>query len=60
MAGAAGAFASYYHEIIAQELDSIAESIRKSPHLNGHFATRLNELAKQMRDDLRLVVLTAN
>jgi hypothetical protein len=47
-----------YYEGLADELETIAESIRKNPQLNHHFAERLKEMAQQMRDDLRLIQLT--
>jgi hypothetical protein len=47
---------SYYDEL-AKELESIADALCKSPNLNQHFAGRLKELAKQVRDDARLMRL---
>ncbi|HYM18842.1 MAG TPA: hypothetical protein VEU06_09785 [Micropepsaceae bacterium] len=48
---------SSYYTGIADELDSIAEAVRKHPHLHHHFAGRLNELAVQLRQDLVLLRL---
>lgn len=47
-----------YYEGLADELETIAESIRKNPQLNHHFAERLKQMARQMREDLELVRLT--
>ena len=47
-----------YYEGFADELETIAEAIRKNPHLNHHFADRLMEMAQQMREDLELIRLT--
>lgn len=47
-----------YYESLADELDTIAASIRKNPHLNHHFAERLHQMAQQMREDLKLIQLT--
>jgi hypothetical protein len=46
-----------YYEGIAEELESIADAVAKNPKLCGHFAGRLNELAKQLRDDTKLMAL---
>ena len=47
---------SYYDEL-AKELESIADALCTNPNLNQHFASRLKELAKQVRDDSRLMRL---
>jgi len=44
-----------YYEGLADELDRLAHAIRKNPHLTDHFASRLLELANQMRQDVRLM-----
>ena len=44
-----------FYEGIADELDLLAQSVRKHPNLNGHFAERLHELAQQLREDLGVV-----
>jgi alpha/beta superfamily hydrolase len=36
---------------MTKELEEIAETIKKNPDMNHHFAERLALLAKQMRDD---------
>ncbi len=46
-----------YYEGLADELDTIAEAVRKNPKLNDHFAGRLSDLARQLRDDLKLMRL---
>ena len=46
-----------YYEGIAEELESIAVAVTNNPKLSGHFAGRLNEIAKQLRDDTKLMRL---
>jgi len=48
-----------YYEGLADELDSIAAAVTKNPKLSSHFAGRLNEIAKQLRDDTKLMGLRA-
>jgi hypothetical protein len=47
-----------YYEGLADELDTISDAVRNHPRLNQHFAARLGELARQMRDDARLMQLS--
>lgn len=47
-----------YYEGLAEELQSIAEAVRNRPQLSQHFAERLEQLAKQMREDAKLVRIT--
>jgi hypothetical protein len=51
---------SSYYEGLADELDLLAESLRNHPNLRAHFAGRLQELAQQLRDDVRLMALKAS
>ena len=44
-----------YYAGLADELDLLAQSVRKHPDLNSHFAQRLQELARQIREDVRLM-----
>ena len=46
-----------YYEGLAEELETIADAVAKNPRLSGHFAGRLNEIAKQLRDDTKLMRL---
>jgi hypothetical protein len=46
-----------YYEGLADELEFVAQVVRKNPALNNHLADRLVELAKQLRDDTRLMPL---
>jgi hypothetical protein len=46
---------SSYYEVLAEELRTIADSVRKHPHLNRHFAERLEQLAHQMKEDAKLL-----
>ena len=48
-----------YYAGLADELDLIADAVRKKPHLHHHFAERLNEIAMQLRQDLVLMRLQA-
>jgi len=49
-----------YYDGLAEELETIATAVRKSPELNQQFADRLEELAKQIRDDTRMMRLKAS
>jgi hypothetical protein len=42
---------------MAKDLEIMAEAIRQRPEINHHFAERLTLLAKQMREDSRLIEL---
>ncbi|HXJ00024.1 MAG TPA: hypothetical protein VNH44_02295 [Micropepsaceae bacterium] len=58
MSLAAGLPPPTYYEELANELDTIAEAVRKNPELNHHFAERLHLLSKQLREDTRLMRLS--
>jgi hypothetical protein len=58
MAGSSNIAPPSYYEGLANELETIAEAIRKNPHLNHHFSERLKQMAQQMREDLELIRLT--
>lgn len=46
-----------YFESLAEEIESIANSIRTNPQLNKHFADRLMEIAKELRRDSSMLRL---
>jgi hypothetical protein len=58
MSLAAGLPPPTYYDGLADELESIAEAVRKNPSLNHHFADRLVRLSKQLREDTRLMRLS--
>ena len=41
------------YEGLADELDSIARTVRQNPAINNHLAERLSDLARQLRADAR-------
>ena len=41
------------YEVIADELESVARTIRQNPAINNHLAERLSDLATQLREDIR-------
>jgi len=43
-----------YYEGLADELESVAQIVRRYPSLNTRLADRLSKLAKQLRDDTNL------
>jgi hypothetical protein len=44
------------YEVLADELDSIARTVRQNPSINHHLADRLTDLATQLRIDSRIAV----
>ena len=58
MFAAGGGAPPSYYEGLADELEVIADAVRKNPQLNNHFADRLMELARQLREDTRLMRLS--
>ncbi len=45
---------SYYHRV-ARELEEIAETVRNKPELNHRFAERLISLAREIREDAKIL-----
>ena len=48
-----------YYQTLADEIETIADSVLTNPRHHAQLAARLKELAEQIRDDARLVALKA-